>query len=165
LRFFARRIFTFFKFAAKICQLIVTTTQPLGRSEVAGTRKMARTPETGSSAAAAARKTPVMNRGSWPAPPIKSRRPDENTDRIQSVLVDIRPAKSALSDCPSEQSKRDIDEFELKVQSRKNGTDGSSPKKTINLLKEMGPKKTKVVSVSDRGQPHLTDILKSIKKR
>jgi hypothetical protein len=129
---------------------------------VAGTGKTARTPETGSSSA---RKTPVMSRGSWPAPPIKSRRPAENTDRIQSVLAEIRPAKSALSDCPSEQSKKDTEELELKVESRKVGTDGSSPKKTINLLKEMGPKKTKTISVSDRGQPQLTDILKSIKKR
>jgi hypothetical protein len=131
---------------------------------VAGTGKTARTPETGSSAAAvAARKTPVMSRGSWPAPPIKSRRPAENTDRIQSVLAEIRPAKS---DCPSEQSKRDTEnESELKVESRKTGADSISPKKTINLLKEMGPKKTKTISMSDRGQPQLTDILKSIKKR
>jgi hypothetical protein len=106
-----------------------------------------------------------MSRGSWPAPPIKSRRPAENTDRIQSVLAEIRPAKSALSDCPSEQSKRDTEESELKVERRKIGADGSSPKKTINLLKEMGPKKTKSISASDRGQPQLTDILKSIKKR
>jgi hypothetical protein len=139
------------------------TTQPIGRFEVPGSGKTARTPETGLSAAAvAARKTPVMSRGSWPAPPIKSRRLAENTDRIQSVLAEIRPSKSALSDCPSEQSKRDTEESEL---NQKIGADGMSPKKTINLLKEMGPKKTKAISVSDRGQPQLTDILKSIKKR
>ncbi len=141
------------------------TTQPLGRFEVPGTGKTARTPETGSSVAAAARKTPVMSRGSWPAPPIKSRRIGENTDRIQSVLAEIRPAKSSLSDCPSEQPKTDKEELELKVESRKIGADGMSPKKTINLLKEMGPKKTKTISVSERGQPQLKDILKSIKKR
>ncbi len=127
---------------------------------MAGTGKTARTPETGSYAAAvAARKTPVMSRGSWPAPPIKSRRLAVNTDRIQSVLAEIRPAKS---DGPSEQSKRNTEESEL---NQKIGADGMSPKKTINLLKEMGPKKTKTFSVSDRGQPQLTDILKSIKKR
>ncbi len=138
----------------------MTNTQPIGRFEVAGAGKTARTLETGSSAAAVAtRKTLVMSRGSWPAPPIKSRRLAENTDRIQSVLAEILPAKSALSDRSSEQSKRDTEE------NQKIGDDGMSPKKTINLLKEMGPKKTRTISVSDRGQPQLTDILKSIKKR
>jgi hypothetical protein len=137
------------------------TTPPLGRLEVPGTGKTARTEADSSSAVT--RKTPVMSRGSWPAPPIKTRRPVADT--IQSVLAEIWPTKSVSSDCPSGQSKRDSEKSEVKVESRKIGADGTSSKKTINLLKEMGTKKNKPISVSDRGQPQLADILKSIKKR